>query len=102
MSRRFSALLLLLFPVLIVQAQDPKPADVKPAPNKIVAVTVYQNTALVTREVTAPDAAGTDAAAPAGAAGIVFPASDATFESVLELSSRVPVVVEFYALGDHA
>ncbi len=58
MSRRFSALLLLLFPVLIVQAQDPKPADVKPAPNKIVAVTVYQNTALVTREVTAPDAAG--------------------------------------------
>ncbi len=58
MSRRFSALLLLLFPALIVQAQDPKPADVKPAPNKIVAVTVYQNTALVTREVTAPDAAG--------------------------------------------
>ena len=58
MSRRFSALLLLLFPVLIVQAQDPKPADVKPAPNKIVAVTVYQNTALVTREVTAPEGAG--------------------------------------------
>lgn len=31
--------------------------------------------------------------------GLVFPATDATFESVLELSSRVPVVVEFYAPG---
>jgi putative thioredoxin len=29
----------------------------------------------------------------------VFAAGDATFESVLELSSRVPVVVEFYAPG---
>lgn len=47
----------------------------------------------------APDASGTAPAGPAGAAGIVFPASDATFESVLELSSRVPVVVEFYAPG---
>ena len=45
------------------------------------------------------DAAAAGEAAPAGAAGIVFPASDATFESVLELSSRVPVVVEFYAPG---
>ena len=58
MSRRFSALLLVLFPVLIAQAQDPKSADVKPAPNKIVADMVYQNTALVTREVTAPEGAG--------------------------------------------
>lgn len=31
--------------------------------------------------------------------GLVFPASDATFESVLQLSSRIPVVVEFYAPG---
>lgn len=38
-------------------------------------------------------------AVPAGSTGIVFPATDATFESVLELSSRVPVVVEFYAPG---
>jgi putative thioredoxin len=46
-----------------------------------------------------PDAAAAAAATPAGAGGIVFAASDATFESVLELSSRVPVVVEFYAPG---
>jgi putative thioredoxin len=31
--------------------------------------------------------------------GIVFAASDATFESVLALSNRVPVVVEFYGPG---
>ena len=35
----------------------------------------------------------------AGAAGLVFAATDASFESVLELSNRVPVVVEFYAAG---
>jgi putative thioredoxin len=35
----------------------------------------------------------------ASAPGLVFAASDATFESVLELSNRVPVVVEFYAPG---
>ncbi len=45
------------------------------------------------------DAAAAGAAQAAGTAGIVFAASDATFESVLELSSRVPVVVEFYAPG---
>ncbi|HWM34696.1 MAG TPA: tetratricopeptide repeat protein [Pseudolysinimonas sp.] len=33
------------------------------------------------------------------AGGLVFPATDATFESVLQLSSRVPVVIEFYAPG---
>ncbi|MEO5919904.1 MAG: tetratricopeptide repeat protein [Pseudolysinimonas sp.] len=48
---------------------------------------------------TGPDAAAAAAAGPAGAGAIVFAASDATFESVLELSSRVPVVVEFYAPG---
>lgn len=35
-----------------------KDKDVKPAPSKVVAVTVYSNTALVTREVTIPEAAG--------------------------------------------
>jgi hypothetical protein len=34
------------------------PEVVKPAPSKITAVTVYSNTALVTRDVTAPEAAG--------------------------------------------
>ncbi|CAN5382546.1 tetratricopeptide repeat protein [soil metagenome] len=37
--------------------------------------------------------------APASNPGLVFAATDATFDSVLELSSRVPVVVEFYAPG---
>src|SRR4051794_22491670 len=38
----------------------PAPAQdaVKPAASKVVAVTVYQQTALVTREVTVPEAAG--------------------------------------------
>lgn len=46
-------------------------------------------------------AAGPDAAvggAPV-APGLVFPADDANFESVIDLSTRVPVVVEFYAPG---
>ncbi|HTL42189.1 MAG TPA: thioredoxin domain-containing protein, partial [Pseudolysinimonas sp.] len=53
------------------------------------------------RKANAPQApAGADAGAASGApAGVVFPATDATFESVLQLSSRVPVVVEFYAPG---
>lgn len=43
---------------------------------------------------------GQDAgAAPGAPAGLIFPATDASFESVLDLSSRVPVVVEFYAPG---
>lgn len=47
-----------------------------------------------------PDAgAAPEASAPSGAQGLVFPATDATFESVLTLSGRVPVVVEFYAPG---
>ncbi len=41
------------------RAQDKdKDKDVKPAPSKVTAVTVYATTALVTREVTVPDAAG--------------------------------------------
>jgi putative thioredoxin len=52
------------------------------------------------RRANAPEPTGQDAAAgTAGAPGLVFPASDTTFDSVLELSSRVPVVVEFYAPG---
>jgi putative thioredoxin len=55
---------------------------------------------LVRRANTPQPEPGQDAAAgAAGATGIVFAASDATFESVLELSNRVPVVVEFYAPG---
>jgi len=47
-----------------------------------------------------PDAGGAPGSSvPAGAQGLVFPATDATFESVLTLSARVPVVVEFYAPG---
>jgi putative thioredoxin len=44
-------------------------------------------------------AAGSPAPGASGAPALVFAATDATFESVLELSSRVPVVVEFYAPG---
>lgn len=43
----------------------------------------------------APGAGG--AAAPTG--GVVVAVTDASFESVVDLSSRVPVVVEFYAPG---
>ena len=42
-------------------------------------------------------------APPAGAqavpAGVVFEANDASFTAVLELSSRVPIIVEFYGQG---
>ncbi|HEU0205872.1 MAG TPA: tetratricopeptide repeat protein [Pseudolysinimonas sp.] len=38
-------------------------------------------------------------ASPAPAGGVVVAVTDATFESVVDLSSRVPVVVEFYAPG---
>lgn len=47
----------LVAPAGVSRAQD-KEKDVKTAPSKVVAVTVYANTALVTREVTAPEAAG--------------------------------------------
>jgi putative thioredoxin len=43
-------------------------------------------------------AAGPDPA-PAAAFGVVLEARDETFNSVLDLSSRVPVIVEFYAQG---
>src|SRR3954452_20758329 len=59
MPRRLS-LLALLAAVFATAArgQEGKTDPVKPAPSKIVAVTLYQNTALVTREVTLPEIAG--------------------------------------------
>ena len=57
MPFRLSALALALF-ALAAAGQDPKSDAVKPAASKVVAVTVYQTTALVTREVAIPEAAG--------------------------------------------
>jgi hypothetical protein len=51
---RMLACLLFLAAILPARAAD----EVKPSPSKISAVTVYLTTALVTRDVTAPDAAG--------------------------------------------
>jgi len=70
-------------------------SNVPPGPSLRGAVDL---SALV-RRANAPQQGPDAAAGPAGASGIVFAATDATFESVLELSSRVPVVVEFYAPG---
>ncbi len=57
MPRTLPAVALLLAAVPLA-AQTPRAEPVKPAASKVVAVTVYQNTALVTREVTLPEAAG--------------------------------------------
>lgn len=56
------------------------------------------------RQATAPTAApgrpaSPSSAAPAGTAGVAREADDASFGEVLELSQRVPVIVEFYASG---
>jgi hypothetical protein len=60
MFRRFSLLALALaLSAAGVSAQGDKGVDpIKPAASKVVAVTAYQNTALVTREVTLPELAG--------------------------------------------
>ena len=61
MLARLSALGLgvaLFASVANTRAQDKDKDAIKPAPSKVVAVTVYANTALVTREVTVPEAAG--------------------------------------------
>ena len=50
--------LLLLAAVLAVAGARAQDAAVKAAPSKITAVTLYQQTALVTREVTLPEAPG--------------------------------------------
>ena len=56
---RFRLSLLSLAVLMSAAARaDDKAEVVRPAASKITAVTVYSNTALVTREVTAPDAAG--------------------------------------------
>jgi hypothetical protein len=59
MTRRLSLLALLaaVF-ATAVRGQEGKTDPVKPAPSKIVAVTLYQTTALVTREVTLPETVG--------------------------------------------
>lgn len=51
---------------------------------------------LVRRANTPPPAAGE---APPSTSGLVVEATDATFQQVVELSTRVPVVVELYAAG---
>ena len=60
MFRRFSLLsLAIALTAAGASAQMDKGVDpVKPAASKVVAVTAYQNTALITREVTIPEAAG--------------------------------------------
>jgi len=57
MTRRLALLGLTVALASAARGQD-KPDAVKPAASKIVAVTLYQTTALVTREVTIPEAAG--------------------------------------------
>ncbi|MDM4764342.1 tetratricopeptide repeat protein [Galbitalea sp. SE-J8] len=57
------------------------------------------------RRADAPAAPGAPGAAPAGAAGaasVVVATTDADFQGVVELSTRVPVIVEFYGAGVQA
>jgi hypothetical protein len=62
---------------LLTGAAEPRPPDApKAAGSRIVAVTVYQNTALVTREVDVPEGAGTVEV-------VVTPLPDATVEGTL-------------------
>ena len=68
------SLLVVAFAATVAAAQ--KPDELKAAPNKITSVTVYQNTALVTREVTLPEAAGQ-------AEVVVSPMPPATVQSSL-------------------
>ncbi|HXR44933.1 MAG TPA: thioredoxin domain-containing protein, partial [Pseudolysinimonas sp.] len=51
------------------------------------------------RRANAPAPSPESAAPGAGPEGLVFPADDASFTRVLELSNTVPVVVEFFAPG---
>lgn len=89
MVRRLSLAAVLVAAAAPVVAQD-KP-DFKPAPSKLVHVTVYQNTALVTREVTVPEAAGQ-------AEVVVSPLPPATLEKSLyaEGSDGVRVMTARY------
>src|SRR5579872_6682175 len=58
MIHRLSFIALALLVTTVVRADDEKHDAIKPAPSKISSVTVYSNTALITREVTAPEGAG--------------------------------------------
>jgi len=70
-------------------------SNVPPGPSLRGAVDL---SALV-RRANAPQPAPGEAGAAAPAGGVVVAVTDATFESIVDLSSRVPVVVEFYAPG---
>lgn len=77
-------------------------SNLPPGPNLRGAVDL---SALVRRANTPPSTPGAASAPGQGApgqaasSGLVFAADDANFESVIDLSTRVPVVVEFYAPG---
>ncbi len=72
-------------------------SNVPPGPSLRGAVDL---SALVRRANTPEPAPGAAAAAAdAAASGVVVAVTDASFESVIDLSSRVPVVIEFYAPG---
>lgn len=70
-------------------------SNVPPGPSLRGAVDL---SALV-RRANAPQPVPAAAGGTPAPAGLVFPATDLNFESVIELSTRVPVVVEFYAPG---
>jgi len=70
-------------------------SNVPPGPSLRGAVDL---SALV-RRANAPQPAPVAPGAAPPALGLVFSADDANFESVIDLSTRVPVVVEFYAPG---
>ncbi len=58
MRHRLSLLTLTLLLSATVRADDEKHDPIKPAPSRITNITVYSTTAMVTREVTAPEGAG--------------------------------------------
>jgi putative thioredoxin len=71
-------------------------SNVPPGPNLRGAVDL---SSLVRRANAPKPAPGAERAGAPSPSGLVFPADDATFDSVIQLSTRVPVVVEFYAPG---
>lgn len=71
-------------------------SNVPPGPSLRGAVDL---SSLVRRANAPQPAPGSSEAAGAASGGVVVAVTDATFQSVVDLSSRVPVVVEFYAPG---
>ncbi|MEO6533958.1 MAG: tetratricopeptide repeat protein [Pseudolysinimonas sp.] len=71
-------------------------SNVPPGPSLRGAVDL---SALVRRANAPQPAAGSTDGSAAEAGGVVIAVTDASFESVVDLSSRVPVVIEFYAPG---